>query len=61
MKFREEKDDECALQMGPMMDCTFLLLLYFIASSQIKMVLRRIVWGFSLNELRIEVKASKVE
>ncbi|MBI2441346.1 MAG: biopolymer transporter ExbD [Lentisphaerae bacterium] len=36
MKFREEKDEECQLQMGPMMDCTFLLLLYFLASSQIK-------------------------
>ncbi|MBI2437188.1 MAG: biopolymer transporter ExbD [Lentisphaerae bacterium] len=36
MKFREEKDEPCQLQMGPMMDCTFLLLLYFIASSQIK-------------------------
>ena len=36
MKFREEKDEVCELQMGPMMDCTFLLLLYFIASSQIK-------------------------
>lgn len=36
MKFREEKDEACELQMGPMMDCTFLLLLYFIASSQIK-------------------------
>ncbi|MBI2441344.1 MAG: biopolymer transporter ExbD [Lentisphaerae bacterium] len=36
MKFREEKDEGCQLQMGPMMDCTFLLLLYFLASSQIK-------------------------
>ncbi len=36
MKFREEKDEVCELQMGPMMDCTFLLLLYFMASSQIK-------------------------
>ena len=36
MKFKEEKDEVCELQMGPMMDCTFLLLLYFMASSQIK-------------------------
>ncbi len=36
MKFREEKDEVCELQMGPMMDCTFLLLLYFISAAQIK-------------------------
>ena len=36
MKFKEEAEAACELQMGPMMDCTFLLLLYFIASSQIK-------------------------
>ncbi len=37
MKFRrEDKEEVCELQMGPMMDCTFLLLLYFIAASQIK-------------------------
>lgn len=36
MKFREEKDENCELQMGPMMDCTFLLLLYFISAAQIK-------------------------
>ena len=36
MKFREDKEEVCELQMGPMLDCTFLLLLYFIASSKIK-------------------------
>ena len=37
MRFREEPEDPCEIQMGPMMDATFLLLLYFIACSQIKL------------------------
>ncbi len=37
MRFNEDPDDPCEIQMGPMMDCVFLLLLYFIAASQIKL------------------------
>ncbi len=37
MKFREEPDEICELQMGPMMDCTFLMLLYFISAAQVKL------------------------
>ncbi|MBU4201444.1 MAG: biopolymer transporter ExbD [Verrucomicrobia bacterium] len=36
MRFKEEPEDPCEIQMGPMMDCVFLLLLYFISASQIK-------------------------
>lgn len=36
MRFKEEKDEEPELQMGPMIDCVFLLLLYFISAAQIK-------------------------
>ncbi len=36
MRFKEDPDDPCEIQMGPMMDCVFLLLLYFISASQIK-------------------------
>lgn len=36
MKFAEEKDEVCEMQMGPMLDCTFLLLLYFISAAQVK-------------------------
>lgn len=31
MKFKEEKDEVSEIQMGPMIDCVFLLLLYFIS------------------------------
>ena len=34
----EEEPEACALQMGPMMDCTFLLLLYFVSVSTINAV-----------------------
>ncbi len=37
MKFRDEPETPCELQMGPMMDCTFLILLYFISTAQIKL------------------------
>ena len=37
MRFKEDPDEPCEIQMGPMLDCVFLLLLYFISSSQIKM------------------------
>lgn len=37
MRFKEEPDDPCEIQMGPLMDCVFLLLLYFISASQIKL------------------------
>jgi biopolymer transport protein ExbD len=37
MRFKEDPDDPCEIQMGPMMDCVFLLLLYFISASQIKL------------------------
>ena len=37
MRFREDPEDPCEIQMGPMMDCVFLLLLYFISASQIKL------------------------
>lgn len=36
MKFKEEKEEACEIQMGPMIDCVFLLLLYFIAAADIK-------------------------
>lgn len=36
MRFKEEKDEEAELQMGPMIDCVFLLLLYFISAAQVK-------------------------
>ncbi len=32
-KWMSETEEPCAIQMGPMMDCTFLLLLYFISVS----------------------------
>ena len=35
-KWLAEDEETCALQMGPMMDCVFLLLLYFISCAQIK-------------------------
>ncbi|MBI2441343.1 MAG: biopolymer transporter ExbD [Lentisphaerae bacterium] len=31
-------EEECTLQMGPMMDCVFLLILYFVSVSTIDMV-----------------------
>ncbi len=37
-KFVIEDDEACTLQMGPMMDCTFLLLLYFVSVSTIDQV-----------------------
>lgn len=37
-KWEMEEEDPCALQMGPMMDCTFLLLLYFVSVSTIDMM-----------------------
>ena len=40
MKFREETAEACEIKMGPMIDCVFLLLLYFIAASDIKMTER---------------------
>ncbi|NLB60223.1 MAG: biopolymer transporter ExbD [Lentisphaerae bacterium] len=36
MRFKDESDAACEIQMGPMIDCVFLLLLYFISSAQIK-------------------------
>lgn len=36
MRFKEESSISCEIQMGPMIDCVFLLLLYFISSAQIK-------------------------
>lgn len=36
MRFKEEKDEEAEMQMGPMIDCVFLLLLYFISAAQVK-------------------------
>ena len=36
MRFKEEKDEPAEIQMGPMIDCVFLLLMYFIAAAQIK-------------------------
>ncbi|MCA1808286.1 MAG: ExbD/TolR family protein [Kiritimatiellia bacterium] len=36
MRFKEEKEAEAELQMGPMIDCVFLLLLYFISAAKIK-------------------------
>ncbi len=36
MRFKEEKDEEAEMQMGPMIDCVFLLLLYFISAAEIK-------------------------
>ncbi len=40
MKFREEKEETSEIQMGPMMDCVFLLLLYFISCSEPKVTER---------------------
>ena len=37
-KWLIEDDETCALQMGPMMDCVFLLILYFVSVSTIDMV-----------------------
>ncbi len=36
MRLPEEKDEGAEIQMGPMIDCVFLLLMYFIAAAQIK-------------------------
>ncbi|MBI3987241.1 MAG: biopolymer transporter ExbD [Lentisphaerae bacterium] len=36
MKFKTNADDTPELQMGPMLDCIFLLLLYFISAAQIQ-------------------------
>ncbi len=36
MRFKEEPDDPCEIQMAQMIDCVFLLLLYFISCAQIK-------------------------
>lgn len=36
MRFKEEKEEAADIQMGPMIDCVFLLLMYFIAAAQIK-------------------------
>ncbi|MBU0714654.1 MAG: biopolymer transporter ExbD [Verrucomicrobia bacterium] len=37
-KWLAEEAESCALQMGPMMDCVFLLILYFVSVSTIDMV-----------------------
>ncbi len=37
MRFKDDPEEACEIQMGPMMDCVFLLLLYFISASQIKL------------------------
>lgn len=37
-KWKIDEEEVCAIQMGPMMDCTFLLLLYFVSVSTIDMV-----------------------
>jgi biopolymer transport protein ExbD len=37
-KWMSEDEEACALQMGPMMDCVFLLILYFVSVSTIDMV-----------------------
>ena len=37
-KWLAEDEETCALQMGPMMDCVFLLILYFVSVSTIDMV-----------------------
>jgi len=37
-KWLTEEEETCALQMGPMMDCVFLLILYFVSVSTIDMV-----------------------
>ena len=37
-KWMAEDEESCALQMGPMMDCVFLLILYFVSVSTIDMV-----------------------
>jgi len=37
-KWLAEDEESCALQMGPMMDCVFLLILYFVSVSTIDMV-----------------------
>lgn len=36
MRFKQEKEEAADIQMGPMIDCVFLLLMYFIAAAQIK-------------------------
>lgn len=36
MRVQEEKEEGAEIQMGPMIDCVFLLLMYFIAAAQIK-------------------------
>ena len=40
MKFKEEKDEVSEIQMGPMIDCVFLLLLYFISCATPKVTER---------------------
>ncbi|MBI2437189.1 MAG: biopolymer transporter ExbD [Lentisphaerae bacterium] len=37
-KWLPGEDEACELQMGPMMDCVFLLILYFVSVSTIDMV-----------------------
>ena len=37
-KWLVEDEEACSLQMGPMMDCVFLLILYFVSVSTIDMV-----------------------
>ena len=37
-KWLVEDEESCSLQMGPMMDCVFLLILYFVSVSTIDMV-----------------------
>ncbi len=37
-KWASDAEETCAIQMGPMMDCTFLLLLYFVSVSTIDAV-----------------------
>lgn len=37
-KWLVAEEESCALQMGPMMDCVFLLILYFVSVSTIDMV-----------------------
>lgn len=36
MKMKEEKEETMELQMGPMIDCVFLLLLYFMSVAKIR-------------------------
>ena len=37
MRFKDDPEEACEIQMGPMMDCTFLLLLYFIMTLGIRL------------------------